>query len=1023
MENSSLNQHNYQFIYNEISYDINNNISTNKRGLLYNSSVGNYNNININELNEDKNIYNRKINQRSEKDKDMKLNKIKNIPIAYNNLSHSYIPFSSRENKKMKNNFLFYNNEDNRIIIKTNTNTNNIIQEKNILSKNPINEKNKNDLKYNRILYKQIGSQNYSISKNIIHPFLNELNFVNPKFVTNHLYQTPKNFLVSQKNENDIKPELNRKTKYRKIFNEKEIKEDFNGMNKIQEKSGYDSYNNIHKKSNNNYIKPNTRDCITPYLANRFIQKFTRTSKNANKNSININTDRNNEQKKKFISHNNQIMTNKNEIKSNEQNTLFFSSNVEDIVNNNNEVDNKSYINIIKFRNKLFDINKRETKQQRDRENILLSDNFNDIDTNFYSNRYTYFENKKFKNNLFLNHLENSKRLSNKQICMNNNTDILRENKENINNNSKFNQDSFLVNDSINNINFEFNLNKNIQQKIQNKKNKNIQKNNKNTSFKNNNNLEKKIIRKKVSKINNSEIIKGDFFLVNQMNQDELGFNLNTQNKYFKLKNSQNISLMKKNNNNFFKIKGDLNIFKPKINDSNYINKNNKVEIKNNIQSPKDNTNKISKANIKNNDKSNYFSNNLKKNTRKNLINQKQIKEGNINIRKDLNNSNLDNFLKNSSLLNKNNNKIIYTHQSQTTLNSSNVNKFHSNSFKSKYSNLETNPDETKYIFSIYYSINIHNKSRNINISSICFDPEDCSFKTKSIDNIDFKKNFHDSINKVNKSNKSIYLMKKDDFYIVTGGNCNKFYKYIFKENKIEQKWDLKYNHSNGGLIAYNEQIICLSGNFNKKVEVFSENDNIWNELPEMQIERSYFSSCIIKNRFLFVFFGYNYQNKKYLDTIEFFDILKYNISTTNQNYKKENNSIYWRYLKYNYFNSSPSFNKINLIGALAINYNDEKIILFGGKNCLNKEHNNGYYQFILNENDFDENDINSYIEKVIVKDMQNYFFGFDYKYLEDLNRNNIMKEHAFVAFDTNYNIHLLKLSTMNHEIYHFNNK
>ena len=31
-----------------------------------------------------------------------------------------------------------------------------------------------------------------------------------------------------------------------------------------------------------------------------------------------------------------------------------------------------------------------------------------------------------------------------------------------------------------------------------------------------------------------------------------------------------------------------------------------------------------------------------------------------------------------------------------------------------------------------------------------------------------------------------------------------------------------------------------------------------------------------------------------------------------------------------------------------------------------------------------------------------------------------IMKEHAFVAFDNSHNIHLLKLSTMNHEIYQF---
>ena len=279
-----------------------------------------------------------------------------------------------------------------------------------------------------------------------------------------------------------------------------------------------------------------------------------------------------------------------------------------------------------------------------------MSDNFNDLDTNLYSNRYTCFENKKIKNNLFLNHLENSKRLSNKQVCMNNNTDILLENKENINNNSKFNQDSFLINNSINHTNFEFNINKNIQKKLQIKKQKNIQKNIKNSSFKNNNYLAKKIIRKKVNKINNSDILKGDFSLNNKFKQDELGINLNTNNKYYKLKNTQNISLMKKNNNNCI------------------INQN-KID-----------KNKLSKANINSNDKLNYLSNNLKLNTRKNLIiNQIQSQKGNIDKIKQSNNTNFDNFLKNSSLLNDNNNNILYSQQSQTTLNSSNINKLSSN--------------------------------------------------------------------------------------------------------------------------------------------------------------------------------------------------------------------------------------------------------------------------------------------------------------------------------------------------------
>ena len=74
----------------------------------------------------------------------------------------------------MKNNFLFYNNEDIKTINKTNTNNN--IKENNIISKYPLNENRKNNFMHNRILYKQLGRQNYSICKNEVHPLLNEFN-------------------------------------------------------------------------------------------------------------------------------------------------------------------------------------------------------------------------------------------------------------------------------------------------------------------------------------------------------------------------------------------------------------------------------------------------------------------------------------------------------------------------------------------------------------------------------------------------------------------------------------------------------------------------------------------------------------------------------------------------------------------------------------------------------------------------------------------------------------------------------
>ena len=1005
MNKISLPQKNTQYIYCNTSYNIINNTLSNKvKGLTYNSSINNYNNININELNEDKYISNSKYIKKNGNIKDIELNKTKIITFFSCNNIRKYIPFSSREQKIMKNTFFFHNNNENKTINQTNEN-NSKENNNNIF---PLNEGNKNILLTNRIYHKNYGRQNYSISTKMVPPSLNEINNINSFSVRCKIYQTPKNLFLSKKDEKRIKPEFNEKTKYRKIFNENIVKEDINEKNKTLEKNGYDSYINIHKKPNNNYIKLDSRGCITPFLSNRFTKKLDQykikvSEKNLNKNNINIETNiknNNNEHKRKLnykyqVNKNlkNKTVKNENTINIKETNKIDFLTNFDEnelntlILQRNTHEPNKENLNLISNK-------------------VLITDNFDDIDTKLYSDRCTYYDNRKIQNNLFLSHLENSKRPLNKKTTINNNTDLFQENKENINTNSKYIQDSILINDDPANI---LNFNLNIRQKIS--KIKNIAQNDINNSTFANNNLKKKNVKEKANMINNSDIIKETFILKNRMKQDELGNNINLEIKDYKIKEVQNISLVKKKMNEISKLKGELNFLK------------NKAEIKNNNNSEKSKKviNKTFKTHIiKTNDKSNTNINNLKINNQKSIItNPKKITNKKPNLSKDLNNTNFDLFLKGSNLLN-DNNKKLYSQQSQTTMNTSNLNRLPSNSYKSKHSNLETILEENKCIYSLYYTINPYNKNKNINISSICFDPEDTSFKTKKIIDINFNKNFYGAINRANNANKSIYLIKKEDFFIVTGINCNKFYEYSFKNNKIEQKCDLKYNHSNGGMISYNGQIICLSGNYNKKVEVFFESNNTWIDLPEMQIERSFFSSCIIKNRYIFIFFGYNYGNNKYLDSIEFFDILKFNLNIINQNSQKVNN-IYWRYLNYNYFNSNLSDININLIGAIAINYSNEKIILLGGRNCLNKEKNNGYYQFIFDENDLDGNEVNSYFERIQVKNLKNCFFNFDYKYLEDLKRNNIMNEQSFVAFDNNYNVHLIKLSTMNQEIFHFN--
>ena len=890
-------------LYLNTSHNINKNKSSNsKKSILYNFSTRIRKTKNYLGLKGDLKGNNSQLNNsNNENIKGIKLNQIKNKNIHLsNNHTHEYIPFSSRDKKIQKNNFIFFNNEQNKTIVKSNEQNN--FKEKINFDKNSMNKINEYNTKINGLIYKSQIENNLSISKKMDHPFSSQLNIKNHLYDKNKLYyQTPKSILIQKKNYNNFNDEKNRKIKYRRIFSENIIK------NRTLEKNGYNSYKNIYKNYYNNIkIKSN---CITPFINSRYLQKFKKYNfgkklDNIKRNNININTDiQNNSSQinKNSLSYKYQIENApfikisqhqySNNLKSSK--IFDFPSNLEEIISYDNKNKNIKKVKIINIESN--DLINKETIPSR---NIIIGNNFDYIDKNLInSNRYTNYEQRKLKNNLFLSHLENSKKLNNKQKIFTDitSTELFSENKENINSNLNVIQDSFLIKDSINNLNYEFELGENIKKNKYKNKIKNIPLTNK---IKKN-----KIIRKKVNLSNTSDVFKENITINKYLKNDIFRNEINTEIEKDKLKNCQLITLSKKTP----KIKGEL-----------YKNKNNKIEIKfNKEEKLKRNKFNTSPTIIKLNHNKKINSKELKINVQENINSMnKIIQKGNLK----LNNTNFDTFLKNSLLLNDNQN--IYSKQSQTTLSTSlNLFKFTSNSNKLKYLNIEENSNkkENKSIFALFYSKNNCNKIQNFQISAICFDPEEASFKIKKIENKNFIKYFYESINKNNNTNKNIYLMKNEDYFIVTGRNTNKFYKYNFTNNKLEQKSDLNYNHCNGGMIYYNDQIICLSGNLTKKVEVFSENNNIWLDLPEMNIERSFFSSCIIKDRYLFVFFGYNYQNKKYLDSIEYLDMLEYNLNLINNNSQKcDSNS--WRYLKYNYFNSNPKDIKINLIGALAFN-------------------------------------------------------------------------------------------------------
>ena len=315
-----------------------------------------------------------------------------------------------------------------------------------------------------------------------------------------------------------------------------------------------------------------------------------------------------------------------------------------------------------------------------------------------------------------------------------------------------------------------------------------------------------------------------------------------------------------------------------------------------------------------------------------------------------------------------------------------------------------------KIIYTIY--------SSKDNINMLFFDPETKKFSFQNFkDDVKFKPEFLNNLKTTNKNNINISDIKCNDgniflynegyLYAVVGNNYDMFYKLDSYNKEIFKLSKLKYNHSNGYLIFYDQRIFCMSGDYNKKVECYIEQKNQWIDIPEMLTERSNFSCCIIKEQYLFALFGYNNISKQYLNSIEYIDLLCENSK--------------WRYLYYENNNNLSMFLK----GAFGINYNDKAILIFGGYNGQTRKGNNFYYQINLKKN-FDEenyevNDENlSNITKLNleakINDNNKYYFssnGFNKFYDEN---NNIL----LTFFDDEFHSHIINLNSFSHEIYSF---
>ena len=150
----------------------------------------------------------------------------------------------------------------------------------------------------------------------------------------------------------------------------------------------------------------------------------------------------------------------------------------------------------------------------------------------------------------------------------------------------------------------------------------------------------------------------------------------------------------------------------------------------------------------------------------------------------------------------------------------------------------------------------------------------------------------------------------------------------------------------------------------------------------------------------MFVLFGYNFPTKQYLNTIEFLDIENYNSNS-------------WKYLNY----KNENLISLYITGALAINYNNEKIIIAGGNNEKRNIANEYFYQIIISQNF--EKDRESYVEKTKrkLKDInKNKCYVFNKGYNLFLDNNNLY----YMAFDDYLRAHIFQVNNMVHDVFYF---
>lgn len=283
----------------------------------------------------------------------------------------------------------------------------------------------------------------------------------------------------------------------------------------------------------------------------------------------------------------------------------------------------------------------------------------------------------------------------------------------------------------------------------------------------------------------------------------------------------------------------------------------------------------------------------------------------------------------------------------------------------------ENNLNIKQTIYSLYDNNNL-----------LSYDYENNEYRLIPIINNEFKTMFNKEINSILLHNN---LNKK--LYIVAGLNNDQLFIYDLNNNTIQTKSSLKNNHMFGSLLLLNENnyskrhLICLSGKYNKKVEIYNEENDVWDDkmLEEMPEERADSFYLVLNDNYIYAFYGYNYILNKYLNDILYYDL--------------ENNK--WKRIMNNLLNNSQKGIKNHICYQ---NTENRYIYILGGDSNINKIIIDLQKQCVIQ---FDEGKSNENDDRLLLNN--NFVYNIDNNYIS--------------LFDKNYNVYLIDCSSNENKI------